>query len=243
MKRALLTSALFVLPLTAAAQDAELRGSAPVATEAWEICNETSYILRVATAYIRDGKISPKGWAQVRPGGCDVQRVPAASPRYVFAESARLRKVRLFIKAAFANGQVQYRSASQRMISRQTRQKVASYIEPDNFGKNAATAGMQRLLKDSGYEITRIDGLPGRRTSRTISAFKKEKELNKDITDGALIDAMAVAAQAKQAEVGLEVCNNSSGTIWTALATRDDVVIGNHAAGGRWDRSTLLRFG
>jgi len=83
-----LTSALFVLPATAAAQDAELRGSPAVATEAWEICNETSYMLRVATAYIRDGKISPKGWEQVRPGGCDVQRVPAASPRYVFAESA-----------------------------------------------------------------------------------------------------------------------------------------------------------
>jgi len=29
-----------------------------------------------------------------------------------------------------------------------------TFIEPDNFGKNAATAGMQRLLKDSGYEVT-----------------------------------------------------------------------------------------
>jgi len=91
---------------------------------------------------------------------------------------------------------------------------------------------MQRLLKDSGYEITRIDGLPGRRTTRTISAFKKEKDLDKAITDGALIDAMAVAAKAKQDEVGLEVCNNSSGTIWT-------MVIGNHAAGGRLNKEPV----
>ena len=245
MKRAMLTSALFVLPLTAAAQDAELRGSGSVATEAWEICNETSYILRVATAYIRDGKISPKGWAQVRPGGCDVQRVPAASPRYVFAESAPVHQggirewagtVPLCVSTddftADATKSCQLQNLETRnYLSVDPTDPRTTFIEPDNFGKNAATAGMQRLLKDSGYEITRVDGLPGRRTARTISAFKKEKELDKDITDGALIDAMAAAAKAKQDEVGLEVCNNSSGTIWTALATRDD---GDWKSRGWW---------
>ena len=245
MKRVLLTSALFVLPVTAAAQDAELRGTAPVATEAWEICNETSYILRVATAYIRDGKISPKGWAQVRPGGCDVQRVPAASPRYVFAESAPVHQggirewagtVPLCVSAddfqADATKSCQLQNLETRnYLPVDPTDPRTTFIEPDNFGKNAATAGMQRLLKDSGYEITRIDGLPGRRTARTISAFKKEKKLDKDISDGALIDAMSIAAQTKQDEVGLEVCNNSSGTIWTALATRDD---GDWKSRGWW---------
>jgi len=90
---------------------------------------------------------------------------------------------------------------------------------------------MQRLLKDSGYKITRIDGLPGRRTTRTLSTFKKENELAKDVDDNTLIDALAETAKTKQAEIGLEVCNNSSNRIWTAIATRED---GDWKSRGWW---------
>ena len=246
MKRGLLTSALFfVLPSFALAQEAVPSSTNTVPETAWEICNETSYILRVATAYIRSGTISPKGWDRARPGACITQNVAIGSPRYVFAESNPVHQggIREWAGAVpLCVGKEDFEAdatKSCKLQNLESRNYLAvdpaeprtTFIEPDNFGKNAATAGMQRLLKDSGYKITRVDGLPGRRTSKTISEFKKEKELEKDISDDALIDFMAAAAKAKQEEIGLEVCNKSSGTIWTAVATRDD---GDWQSRGWW---------
>lgn len=245
MRAALLMTALFLTPLNAAAQQAELRTSSAATTAAWEICNETSYIMRLATAYIRDGKISPKGWDKARPGECVEQMVPVSSPRYIFAESAPVHQggirewagsIPLCVSAesftADATKSCQLQNLSTRnYLAVDPADPRTTFIEPDDFGKNAATAGMQRLLRDSGYKITRIDGLPGRRTLKTISTFKKDNELDKAIANNDLIDAMAQAAQAKQEEVGLEVCNKSSSKIWTAVATRDD---GDWKSRGWW---------
>lgn len=87
MRAALLTTVILILPLSAVSQEADqsLQASGPNAD--WEICNETSYIMRVATAYIRGGIISPKGWEKARPGECITQKVPINSPRYIYAES------------------------------------------------------------------------------------------------------------------------------------------------------------
>jgi len=245
MRAALLIATLLILPLNAAAQEAELRTAPIVPNAAWEICNETSYIMRLATAYIRTGKISPKGWDKARPGECVTQMVPVNSPRYIFAESAPVHQggirewagsVPLCVSTQDFTADAGKSCPLQNLESRNylavdPTDPRTTLIEPDNFGTNAATAGMQRLLKDSGYKITRIDGLPGRRTIRTISTFKKDKELDKDVSDNVLIDAMAEAAKAKQEEVGLEVCNKSSGTIWTAVATRDE---GDWKSRGWW---------
>lgn len=253
MRAALLKTALLILtlalslgvPMSAAAQQTELRSSPAVPSAPWEICNETSYILRLATAYIRDGKISPKGWDRARPGECVKQMVPVSSPRYIFAESDPVHqggirewagKVPLCVSSedfmADATKSCQLQNLESRnYLAVDPADPRTTFIEPDNFGKNAVTAGLQRLLKDSGYKITRVDGLPGRRTMKTISTFKKDKKLDKAVMDNELIDALAEAAAAKQKEVGLEVCNKSSGTIWTAVATRDD---GDWKSRGWW---------
>ena len=249
MRAILLTTTLCVLPLSSFAQDAEQNTAQNTATSApsaaWDICNETSYIMRVATAYIRGGKISPKGWDKARPGQCITQNVPISSPRYVFAESDPVHQggirewagsVPLCVSpddfSADATKSCQLQNLKTRnYLSVDPSDPRTSFIEPDNFGKQAATAGMQRLLKDSGYKITRIDGLPGRRTTRTLSTFKKENKLAKNVDDNTLIDALAKVAKAKQEEVGLEVCNNSSSRIWTAVATRDD---GDWKSRGWW---------
>jgi len=36
----------------------------------WNICNETSYVLRIATAVQEDGRMTPRGWERIRPGAC-----------------------------------------------------------------------------------------------------------------------------------------------------------------------------
>lgn len=245
MRAALLTTAILVLPLSAVSQEANQSLQASGPNSAWEICNETSYIMRVATAYIRGGIISPKGWDKARPGECIIQKVPINSPRYVYAESDSVHQggirewtgsVPLCVSSdnfsADARKSCQLQNLETRnYLTVDPAEPRTTFIEPDNFGKNSATAGMQRLLMDSGYKVTRIDGLPGRRTTRTLSTFKKENDLAKDVDDNTLIDALAKAAKAKQEEVGLEVCNNSSSRIWTAVATRED---GDWKSRGWW---------
>jgi len=245
MRAALLTTALLIMPLSAFAQEAVPSISPDASATDWEICNETSYIMRLATAYIREGKISPKGWDKARPGECINKTVALNSPRYVFAESDPVHQggirewagnIPLCVSEKDFTADA---TKSCQLQNLETRNYLAvdpadprtTFIEPDNFGENAATAGMQRLLKDSNYKISRVDGLSGRRTLRTISTFKKDNELDKNIETNDLIDAMAKTAKAKQEEVGLEVCNNSSGKIWTAVATRDD---GDWKSRGWW---------
>lgn len=245
MRIALLISAIFILPLNALAQESIPSTETSPPTTAWDICNETSYIMRIATAYIRGETISPKGWDITRPGECKSQMVPIGSPRYVFAESDSVHQGGIrewsgsvplcvssddFSSDATKSCQLQNLEA-RNYLAVDPSEPRTTFVEPDSFGKNAATAGMQRLLKDSGYKITRIDGLPGRRTTRILSTFKKENELAKDVDDNTLIDALAETARAKQAEVGLEVCNNSSNRIWTAVATRED---GDWKSRGWW---------
>jgi len=43
-----------------------------------------------------------------------------------------------------------------------------------------------------------------------------------NISNADLIEALAKTAEEKKDEIGLEVCNNTSSRVWTALATRDD---------------------
>lgn len=245
MRATVLTTILLLLPLQVSAQETAVQNDGAALNTNWDICNETSYIMRVATAFIRQGKISPKGWDKARPGECITYKVPASSPRYVFAESDPVHQGGIrewtgsvplcvsdknFYADATKSCQLQ-NLGTRNYLTVDPAEPRTTFIEPDNFGKNSATAGMQRLLKDIGYKITRVDGLPGRRTTRTLTTFKKENKLAKDIDDTSLIDALAEAAKAKQAEVGLELCNNSSSRIWTAVATRDD---GDWKSRGWW---------
>ena len=54
---------------TALAQTPEIRSDTITpAGNGWEVCNETSYIMRVANAVIRNGNMTPKGWDNIKPG-------------------------------------------------------------------------------------------------------------------------------------------------------------------------------
>ena len=205
-------------------------------SQPWEVCNETSFIIRLANAVIREGKLAPKGWDQIIPGQCFGLAAPIGSPRYVYAESSPIHQGGIrewtgqtpicvspedFTADATKNCALQ-NLKTRNYLAVDPTEKRTTLIEPDNFGKKAEIAGIQRLLQDNGYKISRIDGLTGRRTNRYIREFKKKSALPVGIPNTELIEAMASKAKARQSDIGFEICNNTTATVWTAMAMRDN---------------------
>lgn len=214
-------------------------------TTNWDVCNETSYVLRFASAYLRSDRMQAEGWSTVQPGACVTVVTPKSSPRLLFAESLQIHRggVREW------KGQIELCAKEEdftsdatdncRLKNMETRQYFAvnpaeprtALIEPGDFGVNAEIAGLQRLLKDAGYKITRVDGLSGRRTLRTITKAKSDLELDKTATNQELISALIPAAETARASIGLDICNDSSQLIFGAIAFQQD---GNWTSRGWW---------
>lgn len=211
----------------------------------WNICNETSYILRLAHATLRDGEVKAQGWRSINPGQCIVESVIRGAPRYLFAESSYIhrggiREWKGDVRLCASDGDfISSATDDCRVNNLQTRHYFAvrpdelttTLIEPSDFGNKAQTAGIQRLLRDAGYKVTGVDGLPGRRTSRSLREFQKAEGFE-DLPEGeALITALASAAKAKADEIGLEICNESDARIFTAIGLQED---GNWTSRGWW---------
>lgn len=214
-------------------------------TSNWDVCNETSYVLRFATAFIRSDRMQAAGWSNVQPGACLTVITPKDSPRFLFAESLTIHRggirewkgpVELcaadydFTSDATDNCQLKNMESRDYFAVKPTERRTA-FIEPGDFGVNAETAGLQRLLQDAGYKITRIDGLSGRRTIRTIAEAKSDLELDKTATNQELISALVPAAETARASIGMDICNDSTNRIFGAIAIQTD---GNWTSRGWW---------
>lgn len=207
-------------------------------TTEWQVCNETSYVLRTASAFLRGAGMAAKGWNEVMPGACIIITTPISGPRFLFAESidAHQGGVREWKgttplcvdeTADFTSSATQDCRLANRVerdfFAVRPGEPITTLVEPSEFGPTKSViAAQQRLLRDAGYAITRIDGLPGRKTSRLLRTFRKDHDLAPTDTDEPLMRALIAAAQIAQDAVGLEVCNQSSAAIWTAVATRED---------------------
>lgn len=207
-------------------------------TTEWQVCNETSYVLRTASAFLRGAGMAAKGWNEVMPGACIAITTPVNGPRFLFAESidahqggVREWKGTTPLCVDEAADFTSNATEDCRLVNRTERnffavrpgEPVTTLVEPSEFGRSKSIiAAQQRLLRDAGYAITRIDGLPGRKTSRLLRAFRKDHDLAATVTDEPLMRTLIAAAQKTQDAVGLEVCNQSSAAIWTAVATRED---------------------
>lgn len=202
---------------------------------AWEVCNETSYILRVATAVTTNGALSPKGWDRARPGECLDIDAPENTPRYVYAESAPAHQGGIrewkgnaplcaspedFVANTDITCPLQGFETRGYLAVDPSEQKT-SFVEAQDFGSRAVTAGLQRLLRDNGYRVAKVDGQAGRQTSRALTKFLDDNALDKSMDDAARIDALEKAALEREDEVGIKVCNESAGRIWTAVAFRN----------------------
>ncbi len=231
------TDAGAALPAASQNNDASIRNEA-AQNEGWAVCNETSFYLRLATATLIDGNMTPKGWERMRPGQCTGVVAPRGTPRYVFAESDVLHlggvrewagTVPLCSSAQDFTADATLACNLQNLESRKYLQIDPNdprtvFIEPDNYGNKAEIAGLQRLLRDNGYSISRIDGIMGRRTARTLKKFVKEQGLAAKASNADKLDALAETAFARQSDVGLTLCNNSSHNIWSSVAFRKDGV-------------------
>ena len=211
----------------------------------WDICNETSYVLRFAAAFIRADRMQASGWSTVQPGACEVVVTPKDSPRFLFAESLPIHRGgvrewkgavelcaadREFISDATDNCSLKNMETRDYFAVNPTERQTA-FIEPGDFGVNAETAGLQRLLQDAGYKITRVDGLSGRRTLRTITEAKSDLDLDKTASNQELLSALIPAAETARDSVGMDICNDSSSRIFGAIAIQQD---GNWTSRGWW---------
>ena len=208
--------------------------SAPA--QAWEVCNETSFVQRVAVATTIDGAVTPKGWTRARPGQCLTFIADEISPRYVYAESSVAHqgdirewkgRNRLCADKEDFTANTEVSCALQNMTTRDylavdPAEAVTRLVEIEDFGERAATAGVQRLLRDVGYSISKIDGREGRRTRRSLSAFFKDRDMRTPPTEGEIIDALEAAAMEAQDGFGISVCNSAAQNMWLAIARRED---------------------
>ncbi len=231
------TSAPDVLPVT--------EGTSSSTTNNWNVCNETSFVLRFASVYIRSNGLRAAGWTNVQSGACATLITPKNSPRYLYAESLSMHRggIREWkgpVKLCAAESNFESETTDNcQLKNMETRNYFAvdpaeqrtAFIEPSDFGDKAETAGLQRLLQDAGYKITRVDGLSGQRTLRTIRDAKADLALDKSASHQDLIAALIPAAETAREAVGIDLCNDSTARIFGAIAIQSD---GNWASRGWW---------
>jgi uncharacterized membrane protein len=247
MPRTLLWILLAMLPLQAWAQDIPGRQVLPSdliragQTVEWQICNETSYVVRTAHALSRPEGLTAEGWNEILPGDCITLDTPATGPRFLFAESVniyrgRVREWKGTTPLCVDDAETFTAPATQdcRLTNRSQRdyfavrpgEAVTTLKEPNDYSpERAAIAATQRLLRDAGYAVNRIDGISGRRTARLIRQFRQDQGLSSSVTGEPLLRALMAAARDHQSAIGVDVCNGSRATIWIALAMKEE---------GRW---------
>ena len=250
MRKLGLTILLFFVAMAAMAQEPQPSDIGDTATlqnnlYKWDVCNETSYVLRFASAYIRSDRMQVAGWTSIQPGACVTLTPPKDSPRFLFAESLPIHRGGIrewkggfelcaseenFTSDATDNCQLKNMETRDYFAVNPSERRTA-FIEPSDFGENAEIAGLQRLLQDGGYRITRIDGLSGRRTLRTITSAKADLEQDKNATNQELITALIPKAEETRNTIGLDICNDSTERIYGAIAIQQD---GNWTSRGWW---------
>jgi uncharacterized membrane protein len=208
----------------------------------WSLCNQSSYIVEVATGRPEGKAVLVSGWLRLRPGEC---RLAANAPltrgvHYTFARTSD----------AHRGGRRQWGGGSHlcvdpqnsfaienppscqqmgleerafrdiRINKRESWRTIFSEAEPYSLSA-ARAAGIQRLLADAGYDVASNTGqYDPRRMATSIARFRAERNLTQIITEEQLIDALEGVARKRSETVGLTLCNRTANRLWTAIARR-----------------------
>ena len=216
----------------------------------WQVCNETSFVLDIATAGVPAGQsgapISVRGWQALRPGQCKTVDVEKGTPRFVYARSAALHQGGVrewkgrydycvgaedFTAKADISCELQNMSSAKFLQVVPTQSRTV-FTEPDDFNRRAETAGLQRLLRDNNYELKRIDGQSGKRTSNALNKFLKAQKLSPSISMTEKFDALERRALETRKSIGVRFCNKSTARMWSALAYKTAYKTQGAAGGG-----------
>jgi uncharacterized membrane protein len=208
------------------------------AEAAYRFCNATSYVLDSAIGYETDEGWQSQGWFRLLPGDCNkvLQETIDRESYFVFARSidAHDGGTKYFNGSDrfctapgdfLVNGRTNcasrgFDSFDFTHVDTQTGNDwTTTFSEPVNYSLNRAEiAGVQRLLRDIGSNVSQIDGLSGRRTTAAITEFQRSINLR---TDGkvspALFNALIESADQQQAATGLSICNNTDYLVWSAV--------------------------
>jgi uncharacterized membrane protein len=237
---ALLCAAIAALSLFADDADAQQKQRRQRQT-GWQVCNETSFVLEAAAARPDGRSIQVQGWTRLRPGECRlaVSAPLARGTHYLYARTSTAHRggrrqwggdatlcvdptdsfqilnpprcTDSYEARRFRRVQINKRDSWRTSFSEATAYTLA----------RARQAGLQRLLDDAGYDLRqgRRSADP-RRTAQAIAQFRAAARLAPNAGEDQLLDALEVAARRRAAQVGLTLCNHTSGRLWTAVGRR-----------------------
>ena len=202
-----------------------------------KLCNETSYVLRAATAYQQGVASKTEGWQTVLPGQCQVSKtkIPDRAQAFVYAKSDSSHageglvfdgQERFCVGPEGASFAIEGRRECRRRgyleadfapIAGNGKQLLVTFTEKADFGsRRAPIAGLQRLLSDLQYDMGTIDGFSGARTSEASAAYRLRYQI-KGKPEGAKLLAQLFQTSRKQAgERGLVLCNKTKNLVWAA---------------------------
>lgn len=203
------------------------------AAQAGQVCNETSFVVEAAKAWRTPTGLAVEGWARILPGGCADIGPTTNTEQYLYARTTRaylggVREWRGSLDICVDETDFAFEGVADcetlGLETRKFRQLTdaerdqAVLVEVADFGDRAEEAGLQRLLQSAGYDINVIDGYAGRRTRRQVTAFEEDQGRSFGADRAALIEALHDRALARNAALGLQVCNDSSLPMGVAVA-------------------------
>jgi uncharacterized membrane protein len=211
----------------------------------YSLCNKTSYALSASLGYVEEGRMITRGWWRLRAGQCKVVMTEAVQPgRYfVYAEAipghrGPLRTWSGDTPLCVENESI-FTLRDQDVCSsdpRRQREFFSVDVTDENDGSwrtefaeeatynvyKAEKAGVQRLLKDLGYDVKRIDGQIGRTTQAQIRKYRRDRGMgDSGVHDDTLIEQMIIEANERDSKLGFFFCNSTQLPIWAALAQAD----------------------
>jgi len=213
--------------------------SASPAAADYRLCNQSSYIIDAAIGVQSRGDVTTRGWFEVVPGQCRVVvQGPLDADKY-FVHS-RVPDFYDYSLTQFDTGNRYCVGGGDFLIAgaaecRDPSHRLESFVEvqPEASGddysltlaeeaefdrETASVAGAQRLLGMLGYEAGRVDGVKGSATQTAIDTFLKAAGISPENQTGPQVyQALAAEIRAKQAGVGLQICNETRHLVWTAI--------------------------
>lgn len=218
--------------------------------DAWadyRLCNETSYVANAAIGVSANSSVETRGWLEIYPGKCRVvdEGLLDADKYYFYIRVPTYYDSEV---TGFESGIWLCVGSNDFLISNATECTSSAYrlkrfieVNPKIQGDDwelalaeeakftrdqAALAGVQRLLGMLGYDAGRIDGVAGGQTNSALKAFSNANGgvLSEELGP-ALYGALLRELKARQAGVGLQVCNETRHLVWMALGIPDGDVL------------------